>query len=100
MADLREQTGEGTLYDTEGAELASTVAYCIAPGSAVGEDETSWGGDLFFRFEDEELGAGTCVLALEDGTRVNIDIDPRIAGDGDPRQVAFRGVGEFGQRVI
>lgn len=100
MADLREQTGEGTLCGTEGAELASTVAYRIVPEPVVGEDETTWGGDLFFRFEDEELGAGTCVLALEDGTRINIDIDSRRADDGDPRQVAFRGVGGFGQRVI
>ena len=100
MADLREQTGEGTLYDTDNNELATTVAYRIVPGPTVGRDETTWGGELFFRFEDEELGPGLYVLALEDGTRVDIDIDPRTVADGDPRQVSFKGVGTFGERIL
>ena len=97
---LREQSGEGTLYDTEGTEIATTVAYRIVPGPKVDDDEQTWGGELFYRFEDEGAGGGLYVLALEDGTRVNIDIDPRSAEDGDPQQVTFKGVGAFGERII
>ncbi len=44
LAEPREETGEGTLYDTNDAELATTVAYRIVPGPAVGENEQTWGG--------------------------------------------------------
>lgn len=100
MSELREQTGEGTLYDTENREVASEIAYRIAPGPTVGENETTWGGQIFFAHEDEEIGEGLYVLALEDGTRVNIGVNPRSAADGDPRTVAFRGVGTFGARIV
>ena len=100
MAELREQTGEGTLYDTEGNEIATTVAYRIVPGPTVGDNAATWGGELFYRFEDEEAGTGLYVLALADGTRVDIDIDPRSVADGDPRQIAFRGIGAFAERVL
>jgi hypothetical protein len=39
MAEVREQTGEGTLYDTNDVELATSVAYRIEPGPRVGENE-------------------------------------------------------------
>ena len=100
MAEVREQTGEGTLYDTNNAELATTVAYRIVPGPTVGEDETTWGGELFFAHEDELVDPGLYVLRLEDGTQVDIDINPRSVDDGDPRQVSFRGIGTFGQRIV
>ena len=100
MSEVPEETGEGTLYDTNDAELATTVAYRIIPGPTVGRDETTWGGELFFAHEDEEVGPGLYVLALEAGTRVDIDINPRSVEDGDPRHVTFRGVGSFGQRIV
>lgn len=100
MAEVREQTGEGTLYDVNDVEVATSVAYRIAPGPRVGRNEQTWGGALFFAHEDEEVAPGLYVLALEDGTRVDIDLDPRSVEDGDPRNVAFRGVGSFGQRII
>ncbi len=106
MADVREQTGEGTLYDTNNAEVATTIAYRIDRGPTVGEDETTgqdeitWGGCLFFAYEDEIVPPGLYVLELEDGTQVDIDINPRSVDDGDPRTVTFRGVGSFGQRIL
>ena len=106
MAEVTEQTGEGTLYDTDDNELASSVAYRIVPGPVVGtfeetgDEEQAWGGELFFAHEDEIVDPGLYVLATEDGTRVDIDIDPRSAADGDPRQVIFHGVGTFGERII
>ena len=99
MAEVREETGEGTLYDTNDVELASTVAYRIVPEPTVGDDETTWGGELYFAHRDEVVPPGLYVLALEDGTRVDVDISPRGA-EGDPRRVAFRGVGTFGQRIV
>ncbi len=100
MAEVREQTGEGTLYDTNDVELATSVAYRIEPGPRVGANEQTWGGALFFAHEDEEVEPGLYVLALEDGTRVDIDLNPRSVEDGDPRNVTFRGVGSFGQRIV
>ena len=100
MAEVREQTGEGTLYDTNNAALATTVAYRIVPGPTVGENEKTWGGELFFAHEDEMVDAGLYVLALGDGTQVDIDINPRSVDDGDPRHVTFRGIGTFGQRIV
>lgn len=100
MAEVREQTGEGTLYDTANVELATSVAYRIEPGPVVGRNEATWGGALFFANVDEEVEAGLYVLELEDGTQVDIDIDPRGVDDGDPRDVTFRGVGSFGQRIL
>lgn len=104
QAEVREQTGEGTLYDTNDNEVATAVAYRIVPGPVVGrfagEEEQTWGGELFFAHEDEIVDPGLYVLATEDGTRVDVDIDPRSAADGDPRQVTFRGVGAFGERIV
>ena len=100
MADVREQTGEGTLYDVNDVEVATSVAYRIEPGPRVGENEQTWGGALFFPNEDEEIDPGLYVLALENGTRVDIDVNPRSVQDGDPRNVTFRGVGSFGQRIV
>ena len=100
MAEVREQVGEGTLFDTNDAAVATTVAYRIEPGPTVGPDEQTWGGHLHFAHEDEEVGPGLYVLELEDGTQVDIDINPRSVEDGDPRTVAFRGIGSFGQRTI
>ena len=100
MAEVREQTGEGTLYDPDNNQVATSVAYRIEPGPTVGEDETTWGGGLFFANEDEIVDPGLYVLELEDGTEVDIDINPLSAADGDPRQVTFRGIGSFGQRIV
>ena len=103
-AEVWEQTGEGTLYDTNDTEVATSVAYRIVPGPVVGrfgaDEEQTWGGGLFFAHEDEIVDPGLYVLATEDGVRVDIDIDPRSAADGDPRQVTFRGVGTFGERIV
>ena len=104
--ELTEQTGEGTLFDTNNTELATAVAYRIVPGPVVGrfeetgDEEQTWGGELFFANEDEIVDPGLYVLATEDGTRVDIDIAPRGATNGDPRQVGFRGVGTFGERIV
>ena len=106
MSEVTEQTGEGTLYDPDDYELASSVAYRIVPGpivgafEATGDEEQTWGGELFFAHADEIVDPGLYVLATEDGTRVDIDIAPRGAADGDPRRFAFRGVGTFGERII
>ncbi len=100
MADVREEMGEGTLYDTDNTTLATTVAYRITPGPTVGENETTWSGELFFAHEDETVDPGLYVLGLQDGTQVDIDINPRSVEDGDPRHVSFRGVGTFGQRIV
>ncbi len=100
MADVREQTGEGTLYDVNDVEVATSVAYRIEPGPRVGENEQTWRGALFFPNEEEEIDPGLYVLALENGTRVDIDVNPRSVEDGDPRNVTFRGVGSFGQRIV
>jgi hypothetical protein len=94
MADIQEQTGEGTLYDTGDIELA-TVAYRVAP---ISPDSTEWGGEIFFPYEDTILDSGFYVLGLEDGTQVDIDLAPAVDTEG--RQHAFRGVGTFGQRII
>ena len=99
MADVREQTGEGTLYDTNNTEVATTIAYRIDRGPTVGEDETTWGGRLFFAYEDEIVPPGLYVLALEDGTQVDIDVAP-LSAEGEGREVAFRGIGSFGQRSV
>lgn len=94
MADIQEQTGEGTLYDTGDVELAS-VAYRVAP---ISPDSPEWGGEIFFPHEDTILDAGFYVLGLEDGTQVDIDLAPAVDTEG--RQHAFRGVGTFGQRIM
>lgn len=105
-AEVREQTGEGTLYDTNDNQLATSVAYRIVPGPVVGrfeetgDEEQTWGGEHVFGHEDEIVDPGLSVLATEDGTRVDIDIDPRSVADGDPRQVSFRGLGAFGERIV
>ena len=105
MADVSEQIGEGTLYDTNNAEVATTIAYRIDRGPTVGEDETTgqdeitWGGRLFFAYEDEIVPPGLYVLALEDGTQVDIDVAP-LSAEGEGREVAFRGIGSFGQRIV
>ena len=100
MSDVLAQTGEGALYDTDSNRVATAVAYQIERGPTVGEDETTWGGGLFFAHEDEVVPPGLYVLELEDGTQVDIDVDPRSVADGDPRGVTFRGIGSFGQRIL
>ncbi len=99
MADVREQTGEGTLYDTNNTEVATTIAYRIDRGPTVGEGETTWGGRLFFAYEDEIAPPGLYVLELEDGTQVDIDLAPP-GDEGEGREAAFRGIGSFGQRIL
>lgn len=99
MENVREEMGEGTLYDTGDAELAD-VAYRIQPGPKLEGMPETWGGDLFFADEALTVDPGLFVLALEDGTRVDIDINPASVEDGDPRQVTFRGVGTFRQRIL
>jgi len=94
MADIQEQTGEGTLYDTNDVELA-TVAYRVASQSP---DGAEWGGEIFFPHEDTIVDAGLYVLSLEDGTQVDIDLAPAVDTEG--REHAFKGVGTFGQRIM
>ena len=99
MEQVREEMGEGTLYDTSDAELAD-VAYRVTPGPKLEDTPQTWSGGLFFADEATIVEPGLDVLALEDGTRVDIDINPASAEDGDPRQVTFRGVGTFRQRIL
>ncbi len=94
MADIQEQTGEGTLYDTDDNELA-TVAYRVGSQSP---DGTQWGGEIFFAHEDTVVDAGLYVLSLEDGTQIDIDLAPAVDTEG--RQHQFKGVGTFGQRIM
>ncbi|HEY7036675.1 MAG TPA: hypothetical protein VH482_35435 [Thermomicrobiales bacterium] len=94
MADIQEQTGEGTLYDTDDNELA-TVAYKVEPQSP---DGAEWGGQIFFAHEDTVVDAGLYVLSLEDGTQIDIDLAPAVDSEG--REHAFKGVGTFGQRIM
>jgi hypothetical protein len=94
MAEMTEQTGEGTLYDTDDNELA-TVAYKVEPQSP---DGAEWGGEIYFPYEDTVLDAGLYVLSLEDGTQIDIDLAPAVDTEG--RQHAFKGVGTFGQRIM
>jgi hypothetical protein len=94
MAEIQEQTGEGTLYDTSDNELA-TVAYKVEPQSP---DAAEWGGKLFFAHDDTVVDAGLYVLELEDGTQVDIDLAPAVDPDG--REHDFKGVGTFGQRIM
>ncbi len=100
--ELREQTGGGSRDDTDNNGLATTVADRIAPGPTVGRNETTWGGALFVRFEDEKFGCGLSVLTLADGIRVDIDIniDPRTVAGGAPRQGSVEGVGTFGDQIL
>jgi hypothetical protein len=100
MAEVREQTGEGTLYDTDGGEMAASVAYRIVPRGPQGTDVASWGGELFYPHDDEVVPPGLYVLALEDGTRVDIDLGRAGDDGGGPRRASFRGVGTFGQRTL
>lgn len=55
---------------------------------------------LVFANGDDEVPAGLSVLEREDGTRVEIDDDPRSVADGDPRNVTSRGVGSLGQCIL
>lgn len=99
MAEVREQTGEGTLYDTDDNELA-TVAYRISPISPADAGEHEWGGQLFFPDPSMVVEPGLYVLALEDGTQVDIDVAPTGAATGDARTLEFAGVGSFGRRIV
>lgn len=95
MADVPEQTGEGTLYDTDDNELA-TVAYKIEPRSP---DGAEWGGTIFFPHEDTAVvDPGLYVLSLEDGTQIDIDLAPAVDPEG--REHDFKGAGTFGQRIM
>lgn len=99
MAEVTDQSGEGTLYDTDDNELA-TVAYRVRPISPPESGLDEWGGELFFPDSTMMVEPGMYVLALYDGTRVDIDIAPIGSADGDPRHVEFTGVGTFGRRVF
>jgi hypothetical protein len=94
MAEVEEQTGEGTLYDTDSNELAM-VAYRVA---SITPDSPEWGGEIFFPHEDTIVDPGLYVLSLEDGTQVDIDLASAVDTEG--REHAFRGVGTFGQRIM
>jgi hypothetical protein len=94
MADVQEQTGEGTLYDTDDNELA-TVAYKVESRSP---DGAEWGGRVFFPHEDTVVDAGLYVLSLEDGTQIDIDLAPAVDTEG--RDHDFKGVGTCGQRIM
>lgn len=97
MAKLGRRSGEGTLFDTDGREVA-IVAYQIdlSDGTDTGR---SWGGELFLRDEELVLEPGLYLLATEDGTRSNVDLQPPIENGGDRRRRRFNGVGSFGDRI-
>ncbi|CAA9538391.1 MAG: hypothetical protein AVDCRST_MAG49-567 [uncultured Thermomicrobiales bacterium] len=92
-----ERIGEGTLYDTDDVELGD-VAYRIVTGQ--GDDGRLWSGELAFAGEDLTLEPGLYVLATEDGTQSDIEVEPAGAARGDARQFAFLGVGTFGVRTM
>jgi len=92
-----EQTGQGTLYDTDDVELGD-VAYKIVTGQ--GDDGRLWSGELAFADEDVSVEPGLYVLTTEDGTQTDIEIEPSGATAGGPRQFAFNGVGTFGVRTM
>jgi hypothetical protein len=98
MAEFGELVGEGTLYDTDDNELA-TVAYRIEQTADDGGNGPTWGGELVFRDGGATLEPGLYVLATEDGTQTDIDLEPAGAAGGDPSRARFKGVGTFGQRI-
>ena len=99
MAELGERIGEGTLYDRDDNELA-TVAYRIVQTPGEGGAGPTWGGELVFRDGGTTLEPGVYVLATEDGTQSDIDLEPAGAADGDQSHGRFKGVGTYGQRVF
>ena len=94
MADNQELTGEGTLSDSEANELAS-VTYRV---DTLVADNSEWGGEIYFPYEDTVVEAGLYVLTLDDGTQVDINLDSAVDPEG--REHAFKGIGVFGQRVM
>jgi hypothetical protein len=58
------------------------------------------GGELFYPHDDETVPPGLYVLALEDGTLVDIDLAPAGEDGDDPRRASFRGVGTFDKRIV
>lgn len=94
MADNQELTGDGTLSDADENELAS-VTYRI---DALVADGSEWGGEIYFPREDSFIDAGQYVLTLDDGTQVDIDLDPAVDTEG--RLHTFKGIGVFGHRVM
>lgn len=99
MAEVPDQTGEGTLYDIDDNELA-TVTYLVRSISTPEGDLGGWGGELVFPDSTVTVEPGRYVLSLSDGTLVDIDIAPLGSAGGDPRRVEFSGVGTFGRQVL
>ena len=92
MSDRSEQTGEGTLYDPDGTELA-TVAYRFGPTSPEGSGVNAWGGDLFFPDPSMIVEAGIYALETETGAEIQVQIEPYGSGQGDGQTIRFNGVG-------
>lgn len=99
MADVPEQTGEGTLYDPDDYELAS-VAYRFGSISRPDADENQWGGAIVFSDSSMLVQPGLYVLALADGTQVDVDVARAGAANGDANALGFTGVGTFGRRIF
>ena len=92
MSDREEQTGEGTLYDTDGTELA-TVAYRFGRTSPEGSGVNAWGGDLFFPDPSMIVEPGLYALETETGAEIEVQIEPLGSGQGDAQTIRFTGVG-------
>ena len=98
MDDTIEHRGHGTLSDTEDVELAA-VEYVVRPEATLDDSLSQWGGELTLSDANMTVDPGRYVLTLDDGARVDVELEPLGAGDGDARTVEFRGVGVFGRRV-
>jgi hypothetical protein len=97
MAEVTEQSGEGTLFDTDDNELAS-VAYRVRPFSIEESGQSDWGGEISLPDSTMTIEPGMYILTLDDGTPVDIDVAPLGSVDGDARHFEFTGVGAFGRR--
>ena len=98
MEEAFDRAGHGTLSDVEDIELAP-VEYRLRtrPADDLGSDV--WGGELQLPDPTMTVVPGRYVLTLDDGTRVDIDVEPLGSVDGDATHVEFTGVGAFGRRV-
>lgn len=92
MADV---TGQGTLADADGNELGA-VAFRIRHDGDPAAPVRDWRGDLEFA-DDAALEPGAYVLAAEDGTRGDVEIEPVGSTAGGARQFAFTGIGVWGR---
>ena len=98
MTERAETTGEGTLYDPNGTQLA-TVAYRLGRTSPKGADVDSWGGDLFFPDPSMVVEPGIYALETEDGAEIEVQIEEMGATRGDGQTFRINGVGAMPRAI-